>query len=185
MNQKTMTICLSEITGEEQFLSGNVRGKEVFQKLQQKISTSPGVSIFCISLKGIRATDASFPRESVISLVKVLAGEKGICLKDFSSDDLLDNWDYAAKAKNQNVIVCKNGAGYGVIGPELSEGIRQLLDYVLKEEFVTTSKVAEKFHVSAQNASAKMKTLLVKGLVLGSKEIAETGGLEFVYRAIK
>jgi len=185
MKQKQPTINLSDITGKRDFLSGNELGKEVFQKLQRIIDSSPGVAIFGISLKGILATDASFPRESVISLIKLQSGEKGFFLKDFETDDLIDNWDYAAKAKNQAVIVRKNDHGYTVIGPALSAGTKELLDYVMKEGVVTTSKVAKKFEISAQNASAKMKKLLSMGLVLGSKESAETGGLEFLYKAIR
>jgi predicted transcriptional regulator len=55
----------------------------------------------------------------------------------------------------------------------------------MKEETITTSKVAKKFDISAPNASAKMKRLHLMGLVLGTKESAETGGLEYVYKAIK
>lgn len=184
MKQKRTMIYLSEIAGKADFLSGNQRGKDVFQKLQRVIDSSPGVAIFGVSLKGILATDASFPRESVISLAKMMSGEKGFFLTDFASEDLVDNWDYAAKAKNQAVIVLKGAKDYDVIGPELSNGTKELLDYIMKEGVVTTSKVAKKFHVSAQNASAKMKKLHTMGLVLGSKETAETGGLEFIYRAI-
>lgn len=180
-----MTISLSDITGKEDFLSGKEFGKATFQKLQQKIESYPTVAIFGISLKGIKATDASFPRESVISLAKLLCGERGFFLQDFDSQDLLDNWDYAAKAKSQPVIVHKGGQRFVVIGPELHEGMSELLDYVMKEEVITTSKVAKKFNISTPNASAKMKKLHQMGLVLGSKESAETGGLEFVYRAIK
>lgn len=185
MKQTSSSICLSDIAGRKDFLSGNELGKAVFQKLQRLIDSSPGVAVFGISLKGILATDASFPRESVISLIKMLSGEKGIYLKDFCSEDLIDNWAYAAKAKKQSVIVQKNGNDYDVIGPELSNGTKGLFDYVMKEGVVTTSKVAKKFGVSAQNASAKMKKLHELGLVLASKETAATGGLEFVYRAIK
>jgi hypothetical protein len=185
MKQNPMTIGLSEITGNEDFLSGRESGKATFLKLQHKVESYPDVAIFGISLKGIKATDASFPRESVISLVKLLSGEKGFFLQDFASDDLLDNWDYAAKAKSQPVIVHKGGHRFVVIGPDLNEGLSELLDYVMKETVVTTSKVAKKFGISAPNASAKMKRLHQMGLVLGNKESAETGGLEFVYRAIR
>ena len=180
-----MIISLSDITGKKDFLSGNVLGKKVFQDLQRVTDAHPDVAIFGISLKGILATDASFPRESVVSLAKLLCGEKGFFLKDFVSDDLIDNWDYAAKAKNQAIIFQKGSKGYDVIGPDLGAGPRELLDFVMKEGVVTTSKVAKKFDVSAQNASAKMKKLHAMGLVLGSKETAESGGLEFVYQAIR
>lgn len=178
-------IYLCQVTGQQEFLSGKEPGKAAFQKLQQAVDDAPGVAIFTISLKGILATDASFPRESVISLIKLYAGEKGFCVSDFSSDDLVDNWDYAAKAKNQAVIVDNGRGKYHVIGPELSEGARELLDYVMKESVVTTSKVAKKFDISVQNASARMKKLHDMGLVLGTKENAESGGLEYVYKAIK
>ena len=180
-----MAIDLSELAGQKKFLSGNELGKSVFVKLDEEVGSHPSLSIFGISLKGIEATDASFPRESVISLAKKYSGEKGFFLRDFASKDLLDNWDYAAKAKNQAVIVHRDGQRYEVIGPNLHEGLAELLDFVMKEEVITTSKVAKKFDISAPNASAKMKKLHVMGLVLGTKESAETGGLEFVYRAIK
>jgi len=50
---------------------------------------------------------------------------------------------------------------------------------------VTTSKVSKKFDISVQSASARMKRLHQAGLVLGSKENAETGGLEYVFKAIQ
>ena len=180
-----MCLNLVDFVGRQKFLSGNEAGKALLHKLNHEIGAHPEVSIFGISLKGIEATDASFPRESVISLAKLHCGEKGFFLQDFSSNDLLDNWNYAAKAKNQAVIVHQGGDRYKVIGPELHEGLAELLDFVMKEEVITTSKVAKKFDISAPNASAKMKKLHLMGLVLGTKESAETGGLEFVYKAIK
>ena len=180
-----MILNLIDFAVKKPLLSGNEHGKAVLHKLNQEIGAHPEVSIFGISLKGIEATDASFPRESVISLAKMHCGELGFFLQDFASKDLLDNWNYAARAKSQAVIVHQGGQRYEVIGPELHEGLSELLAYVMKEEIVTTSKVSKKFDISAPNASAKMKKLHVMGLVLGSKESAETGGLEFVYRAIK
>jgi hypothetical protein len=184
MKENTTIIRLFEITGDREFLSGNEYGRSVFQQLQQLIIPSPERSIFGISLAGIKATDASFPRESVIALVKLLSGEAGIFLKDFTSKDLIDNWDYAAKAKNQPVIIIHN-TGYQVIGPELNEGMKELLDFVMTEKIVTTSKVSKKFDISAPNASAKLKKLHTMGLIMGAKEVAETGGLEYVYKAIR
>lgn len=185
MKQKPTIIYLTELAGKKDFLSGNQLGKEVFQKLQREVESAPGTAIFGVSLKGVQATDASFPRESVISLIKMLCGEKAFFLKDFKSADLVDNWDYAAKAKNQAVIILRGAQDYDVIGPELGAATKELLAFVMKEGVVTTSKVAKKFDVSAQNASAKMKKLHGMGLVFGSKETAETGGLEYVYHAIR
>jgi hypothetical protein len=184
MKQKPMKIILFDLAGSQPLLGKQV-GKAVFQKLQDKVGAHPETTIFGISLKGITATDASFPRESVISLAKMLCGEKGFYLEDFGSDDLFDNWNYAAKAKSQSVIVRKSGPHFRLIGPDLPEGMSDLLDFVMKEEVTTTSQVAKKFNISTPNASAKMKRLHQMGLVLGTKESAETGGLEFVYTAIK
>lgn len=185
MKQKHETIHLTDVTGQKEFLSGNALGRETFQKLLDRINSTPGVAIFEISLKGILATDASFPRESVVSLIKLFCGEKGFYLKDFLNKDLIDNWDYAAKAKDQNVIVYQKGHDYIVIGRKLAENTKSTLDFVMKEGITTTSKVAKRFDISAQTASARMKKLYDLGLVLGSKETAETGGPEFLYRAIQ
>ena len=54
-----------------------------------------------------------------------------------------------------------------------------------KQGEVTTSKVAAEFDLSSQNASGKLKKMFESGLILGSKQVAESGGHEFVYRAIK
>jgi hypothetical protein len=184
MKQNQMKISLFDLAGNQRLLGKQI-GQAVFQKLQAKVGAHPEITIFGISLKGINATDASFPRESVISLAKMLCGEKGFYLEDFGSEDLFDNWNYAAKAKSQPVIVRKAGSRFTLIGPDLPEGMSELLDFVMKEEVTTTSQVAKKFDISTPNASAKMKRLHQMGLVLGNKETAETGGLEFVYKAIK
>lgn len=163
---------------------GNTEGRKVYQKLLSKLDEHPSSNIVGISLEGVTRTDASFPRESVVSLAKSRCGEKGFYLQDFVSQDLMDNWDYAAKAKGFTMIVFSPN-GYQLIGNEINAGARDLLELVIKVGSVTTSKVAEYFEISAQNASAKLKKLHSLGLVLGTKQAAETGGMEFVYTAIK
>lgn len=163
---------------------GNTEGREVYQKLLSELDAHPADKVVGISLDGITRTDASFPRESVVSLAKSRSGEKGFYLQDFASRDLMDNWDYAAKAKGLSMIVYSS-VGYELIGNEISAGSKELLDLVMKEGSVTTAKVAETLAVSAQNASAKLKKLHSLGLVLGTKQAAESGGMEFVYTAIK
>ena len=103
---------------------------------------------------------------------------------DFVSKDLKDNWDYAAKVKNQPMIVL-NENDYETIGHPLYAGAIELLDYTMKEGVVTTSKVAAKFGGTAQTASGKLRKLHGLGLIIGTKEVAESGGMEFVFRAIK
>lgn len=162
---------------------GNKQGRETLSLMSDFVDENPS-DIYEISIEGIVATDASFPRESVISLAKLSKGEKGFYLTGSFTKDLLDNWHYAAVAKEQPLIL-KNGNGYSIIGTALNKGAMELLDFIMLEGEVTTSKVVQKFGGSAQNASAKLKKLYSTGLILGSKVVAESGGLEFVYRAIK
>lgn len=181
--ESKIIIKLFDIIGEDTAF-GNEEGREVFQKLSKALDSYPDKKIIGISLKGITRTDASFPRESVISLAKAKRGEKGFYLLDFASDDLMDNWGYGAKAKEQPMIVLVDD-GYQVIGTKLHAGAMELLDFIMREGVVTTSMVASKFGISAQNASGKLKKLYTQGIIMGAKEVAETGGIEFVYRAIK
>ena len=183
MKQNKIAIPLREFTDSDHPF-GNKQGRETYGKFADFIDYHATSNLFEVSLDGIEATDASFPRESVIALAKSLRGEKFFYLTGFCSKDLLDNWDYAAKAKDQSLIV-QSEEGYEVIGPELNAGAKALLDFVMKEEVVTTSKVADEFDVSAQNASGKLKKLYTQGLIMGAKEVAESGGMEFIYRAIK
>lgn len=183
MQNSNIIINLAKLIDND-FPFGNEDGREAYRKLTNELDKYPDTSIFGISLEGIRATDASFPRESVISLIKAKKGEKGFYLLDFASKDLRDNWDYAAKAKEQSVIVLENG-NYTIIGSSLKSGAKELLDFIMQEGTTTTSKTATQFDVSAQNASAKLKRLLVQGVIMGKKETADTGGIEFIYKAIK
>ena len=45
--------------------------------------------------------------------------------------------------------------------------------------------IAEKFGLSTPNASMKLKKLLGQGLLIGSKGTVESGGLEYIFFAIK
>ncbi len=164
--------------------NGNVKGKEVFQKLSEVIEKNCTVDVFGISLKGIEATDASFPRESVIALAKKYRCEKSFYLTDMIDIDLFDNWSYGANAKEQPLVVW-NSQQYKIIGPDMSKATKQMVEYVLDKVAVTTSQVAGYFNLSTPNASTRLKKLYNSGYIMRSEEIAESGGKEFVYKAIK
>lgn len=181
MNENII-IKLFDLVGDSAF--GNKEGREIYQKLLEQLDEHSDKKIIGISLDGVTRTDASFPRESVVSLAKSRNGEKGFYLQGFASRDLMDNWDYAAKAKDQTMIVLVD-KGYELIGKALNPGSKSLLDFVMEHGTVTTSLVSKEFDISAQNASAKLKKLSSVGLVLATKQAAETGGMEFVYTAIK
>ena len=169
---------------KEDLVFGNALGREVYQKLYDYISSIPNEDIFEISLEGIRATDASFPRESVINLAKNYKGEKAFFITNAMNDDILDNWAYGSRAKKLPLISWKNNT-YKIIGEELTDNMRALLDFIMENNRVTSSAVSKKFDISTQNANAKLKKLLELGLVLASKEPSETGGLEYIFKAIK
>lgn len=178
------TISLSDIVGDDTAF-GVDQGREVFSALLRRLDQHPGINIFEISLEGIKRTDASFPRESVIQLAKSLKGEKAFFLTGFCRPDLQDNWDYAAAAKDINMLVKTGQADYHVLGKDIGHKAQQLLDFIMREKEVTTSMVVESFDITPQNASARLKKLASLGLALCTKQTAETGGFEFVYHAIQ
>lgn len=73
MNQKSITVKLRDFT-EDDHPFGNVQGKATFGKLLDFVHSHPQYSVFGISLTGIEATDASFPRESVVAVAKFFRG---------------------------------------------------------------------------------------------------------------
>ncbi|EOG4087134.1 DNA-binding protein [Acinetobacter baumannii] len=163
---------------------GNQEGREVYQAISMYIDENPDYSIFEVSLRGIDATDASFPRESIVSIAKNFRGEKAFYLTNFKNKDLIDNWQYGAEAKEQPLLIHHEGKRIW-IGPKITTSSQELLDYIYEQPKVTTSLIANHFDISIPNASMKLKKLFNQGYILGEKETASSGGHEFVYRAIK
>lgn len=182
--KQNVTIELFSLVNDP-FAFGNEEGRAVNQKMAKIIDENPLQNIFGVSLKGMQFIDASFARESVITLAKQYRTEKGFYLQDFASKDLEDNWDYAAVAKDQPILIWNTDGSYKLLGPKFPSSTLELLNFIHQQGEVTTSKVASKFELSTQNASGKLKKMFTQGLILGSKEIAESGGLEFIYTAIK
>lgn len=175
-----MIIKLLELIGGNTHPFGNIIGRATLQKLQEVIDRNPSCSIFEISLEGIEATDSSFPRESVVSLVKQFREEKWFYLTHFSSVDLIDNWDYAARAKLQPILIVEP-IGARFIGPELNGATRDLLNFVVSRKDVTTSSLAKELNISVQNASTRLKRLVAEGYLIRSEEPSVTGGIEYLY----
>lgn len=183
MKQKSMVINLRDLTGSDQPF-GNIEGKDVFRKLSDLVGKNPDVFAFGVSLDGIAATDASFPRESVVSLAKQLRGERGFFLMHLTNRDLIDNWSYAAKAKEQPLVIWSED-GFEIIGPDMSQSTRELIEYVLQKGSVLTSQVAGDLGLSVQNASTRLKNLVSQGYLMRMEDVADSGGIEFKYCAIK
>jgi hypothetical protein len=183
MNQNSNVVKLRDFTRDGHPF-GNVQGKDVFRQLVDYVEQHPRTQIFGISLDGIEATDASFPRESVISLAKHFRGQRGIFLKDLTDRDLIDNWIYAARAKEQPLVIWGDSS-FEIIGPELNPATRALVEYVLTKGSVLASQVAADLQLSVQNASTRLKKLVADGYCLRAEDVAESGGIEFKYRAIR
>lgn len=182
MNRKPIIVKLLNFTSTASPY-GNIEGKNVFRKLVDFVEEHQRVQIFGVSLDGIESTDASFPRESVVSVAKHFRGERGIFLTDLRDRDLIDNWTYAARAKDQPLVIW-NDSNFEVIGPELNPSTRTLVEYVLERRSVVASQVATELGLSVQNASTRLKGLVAAGYVLRAEEAAESGGIEFKYTAI-
>lgn len=183
MNQNEMIINLRNFTKDDHPF-GNVQGKDVFHKLMEFVDSHPSCNVFGVSLDGIEATDASFPRESVIALARFYRGDKSFYLINVTDRDLVDNWNYGALAKEQPLVIWSE-CGYEVIGPAMTKGTKDLVDFVLTNGSVTTSNVATAFNISIPNASTRLKKLYNAGYIIRSEEAAESGGKEFIYNAIK
>lgn len=183
MNQKPVVVRLRALTKNSRPF-GNNEGKDVFRKLLDLVEKTPETAVFGISLDGIDATDASFPRESVISVAKQLRGEKGFYLVDLSNRDLIDNWNYAAQAKDQPLVIWNN-SDFEIIGPELNESTRELVEYVLSKGSVLASQVAGDLGLSVPNASTRLKNLVSHGYIRRTEGVADSGGIEYRYSAIK
>lgn len=177
-----MKIRLRSLT-ERDDAHGNEEGKVVYRKLQSIIEKNLQTNIFCISLKDIDMTDASFPRESVVSIAKQYRGEKGFYITSISNQDLFDNFDYAAEFKKQPLMYWAEGS-YQILGPKISTAAKPILDYINSRKEATTTGIVDEFGLTAPNASAKLKKLANDGYILRTESTAETGGVEFLYHSM-
>ena len=166
---------------------GHEEGREVFLKLLRIVETTPDKRIFRISLEGVKRTDSSFPRESVIELAKRFRGSKGFYLTDIDSQDLLDNWDMAAIKKSQPLFVWenKNEDSYRIIGLQPSRGTKEVFEYVVSVSHATAVSCAKALGLKLTNVSSKLKSLCEQGFLLRSDETALSGGIEYAYFPIR
>jgi hypothetical protein len=160
---------------------GHVQGRETYEKLRATVEAHPTELIFRISLEGVRRTDISFPRESVIELAKNYRGYRGFCLTDLHDLDLLENWDAAARKREQPLMVWNKDMPPTVLGPEPSTGLREMFQYVLSVPIARTSEAAANLHLKIPNASNKLKQLWLEGYILRKEQSASSGGVEYEY----
>ena len=164
---------------------GTNEGKDVYQKLIDIVSSNLNEDVFDISLDGITKTDASFPRESILAVAKQYRDEgKWFFVSGDMTADMWFNWNCAAEFKEQPLVVWSN-KNYKIVGPKAGASLVGVIDIVMKNTEVTAADVASELELSVPNASSKLKKLSTKGYISRCERVAESGGIEFVYRAIK
>lgn len=163
---------------------GHEHGQAVHAKLLKALEANPGKTIVQVSLTGVRRTDASFPRESVVELARRYRRLKGFYLTDAEDQDLLDNWDAAATKRDQPLIFWKE-KDFRVLGPKPSRGSEGVFEFLMGRESTTASEAAGALGLKLSNSSSKLKQLLENGFALRREETAPSGGLEYVYLRIR
>jgi len=162
---------------------GSAEGQVVREKLSRVIDAHLNASVIRISLKGVRKTDASFARESVVELAYQLRGRRGVCVVDVPSKDVFDNLNAAALLRGQTLVVW-NAKEPQLIGPKPSDDTWELLRFVLMQGDVTTAEAAKVLRKQVNNVSTRLKRMTEEGLVLRREVSAPSGGLEYRYLSI-
>jgi hypothetical protein len=163
---------------------GRAEGRAVYQRLLDFVEEHPEVTIFRVSIAGVKRVDISFASETLVELARRYRGSKGFCLVDVNNPDMVENWDAAAAKKSQPLLLWEGKHGR-VIGLAPSQGNREALSFVLSRKEARAAEFAEaKSGMSIANASTKFKQLWEQGFLLRRESAAETGGVEFVYQCI-
>ncbi len=163
---------------------GRDQGRQVLAKLLALVDAHPDASVFRISLEGVERMDVSFASETLVALAKRLRGNKGICILDLQSIDMRENIEAAATRMEQPLMIWMADQGE-IIGCEPSPGTRAALNFALTRREVRASEFSDIMgDVSIANASSKFKQLWQQGYLLRCEGAADTGGVEYRYRAI-
>lgn len=183
MNENLATIRLYDLMDTPEGW-GRDQGRKVYQKLIAFVEASPGVMIFKVSLDGVKRVDISFASETVIELARRYRGQKGFCFIDLTDQDMLENWEAAAARKGQPMMVWKGKKGR-LIGVEPSRGNLEAFKFALEREHTRATEFAAATpNMSIANASTKFKQLWEQGFLLRREDVAESGGVEFIYYRI-
>jgi hypothetical protein len=163
---------------------GHEMGLQLHNNLRNIVEAYPTEYIYTLSLSNLRRADASFCREGILALAKFYREKKGFCLVNISNEDLVENIDVAAIRYEQPITYWQSNSGH-ILGPQPSEGLREILAYVLSVAVTSTTEVATVFGLKSSNASNKLNQLWKAGYILRREKVAESGGLEHQYFRIK
>lgn len=160
---------------------GRDAGRVVYQRLLAHVEATAGVSVFRVSMGGVRRIDISFASETVVELARRYRGSKGFCFIDLWDRDLVENLEAAAAKKAQPLAIWE-GEIARVIGAEPSQGNREAFDFAIARPVVRAAEFAQSTPgMSIANASTKFKQLWEQGFLLRREAVAESGGVEFEY----
>jgi len=164
---------------------GRDQGRKVYQKLIDFVEANPGKLIFQVSLDQVRRVDISFASETIVELARRYRAKKGFCFIDLCDQDMLENWDAAAQRKGQPIMVWEGGNG-STIGTVPSQGALSAFNFALERERTRAAEFAATTpDMSIANASTKFKQLWEQGFLLRREDVADSGGVEFVYFRIR
>jgi len=163
---------------------GREQGRVVYNKLLSFVESRPGTILFRVSIKGVTRVDISFASETIVELARRYRGIKGFAFIDLEDPDMLENWEAAAARKNQPIMVW-NGSSGRVIGVEPSQGtVEAFLFALTRPRTRATEFVKAMPNIAIANASTKFKQLWEQGFLLRRENVAESGGVEYVYLRI-
>lgn len=182
MNEGVRVLALRDVMNKNEGW-GREQGREVYQRMLRFVEESPGVTVFKVSMKGVKRLDISFSSETVVELARRFRGSKGFCLVDLTDRDLIENIDAAAEKKEQPMLVWHSESA-DLIGAEPSEGAREAFQFAMGRPQTRATEFAASRGITINNASMKFKQLWEQGFLLRRESAADTGGVEFVYHRI-
>jgi hypothetical protein len=183
MNQENATIHLREFMDAPEGW-GRAEGRKAFQRLLEFVEAHKRMTVFRVSMRGVKRVDMSFASETLVEVARRYRGSKGFCIVDLDDEDVIENWDGAAAKKGQPLYLWADDQAT-IIGAQPTRGTRDALLFALNRgraraaEFVETTP-----GMSIANASSKFKHLWEQGFLLRQEEMADVGGVEFVYQPI-
>lgn len=183
MKQLTAMIKLRDLMDADEGF-GREEGTQLFGRLREEVDGLRGDEVIHLSLEGVRRTDSSFPRVSVLTLAKILRTKRGFCVVNFENQNILDNWDVAAKVEEFPLIIWK-GSTARILGPQPSTAVKDVFEIVQSRSGTLASEVARKFDLTISNASNRLKKLYEEGYVWRNVRSADGGGIEHVYVPMK
>jgi len=164
---------------------GRPAGRVVSPKLVAFVEANPGISIFRMGLDGVRRMDISFASETLVEVARRFRARKGFCLINLVDPDMRENIDAAAIRASQP-LVAWNGEEWTLLGPKPPAGAKDAFEFAMSRTEVRATDYQQAMpNMSIANASNKFRKLWDQGFLLRREVGAESGGVEFVYFAIR